>query len=59
MAATAAGLYPNVEAAMAAIGQGFDTTYSPDPARAAIYELRLRQYGELGHFIEHTTKDYE
>ncbi|HVU94994.1 MAG TPA: ribulokinase [Puia sp.] len=54
-AATAAGLYPNVETAMAAIGQGFDATYTPDPARAALYELRLRRYGQLGHYIEHTT----
>jgi L-ribulokinase len=54
-AATAAGLYPKVEDAMAAIGQGFDATYTPDPARAAIYELRLRQYNQLGNFIEDTT----
>ncbi|GGB15726.1 ribulokinase [Puia dinghuensis] len=58
-AATAAGLYPKVEEAMNAIGQGFDATYTPDPARAAIYELRLRRYGQLGQFVEHTTKDYE
>ncbi|HEY4110398.1 ribulokinase [Puia sp.] len=58
-AATAAGLYPKVEDAMAAMGQGFDATYTPDPARAAIYERRLRNYGELGQYIEHTTKDYE
>src|SRR5579859_4201808 len=58
-AATAAGLYPRVEEAMAAIGQGFDATFTPDPARAAIYELRLRQYQQLGQFVEHTTKDYE
>jgi L-ribulokinase len=55
-AATAAGLYPKVEDAMAAIGQGFDATYIPDPARAAIYERRLRDYSQLGHFIEHTTE---
>lgn len=58
-AATAAGLYPKVEEAMAAIGQGFDAAYAPDPARAAIYDKRLRQYTQLGQFIEHTTKDYE
>jgi L-ribulokinase len=58
-AATAAGLYPKVEDAMAAIGQGFDTTYTPDPARTAIYDKRLGQYAQLGQFIEHTTKDYE
>jgi len=58
-AATAAGLYPNVEDAMAAIGQGFDATYTPDPARAALYERRLHQYCQLGHFVEHTTKPTE
>ena len=58
-AATAAGLYPKVEDAMAAIGQGFDATYSPDPARAALYERRLHRYTELGHFVEHTTKPTE
>jgi L-ribulokinase len=54
-AATAAGLYPNVEDAMAAIGQGFEATYTPDPARAAIYEDRYQQYSHLGRFIESTT----
>jgi L-ribulokinase len=54
-AATAAGLYPRVEDAMAAIGQGFDANYSPDPARAALYDLRFRQYRQLGQFIETTT----
>jgi len=57
-AATAAGLYPKVEDAMAAIGQGFDATYTPDPARAALYERRLRQYRELGNFIEQTTQTH-
>src|SRR6202012_5969009 len=46
-AATAAGLYPKVEDAMAVIGQGFDATYTPDPARTTIYADRLRQYQAL------------
>jgi L-ribulokinase len=54
-AATAAGLYPKVEDAMAAIGQGFDATYRPNPARTAIYAERFRQYNTLGHFVESTT----
>jgi L-ribulokinase len=58
-AATAAGLYPKVEDAMAAIGQGFDATYAPDPGRAGIYENRFRQYKQLGKFIETTTTDHE
>jgi L-ribulokinase len=56
-AATAAGLYPAVEDAMAAIGQGFDTTYTPDPGRTAIYAGRLRDYQALGQFIQSTTKE--
>ena len=56
-AATAAGLYPKVEDAMSAIGQGFDATYKPNPARTAIYAERYRQYQTLGHFVELSTKE--
>jgi L-ribulokinase len=54
-AATAAGLYPKVEDAMAAIGQGFDATYTPDPARADLYAQRFIAYEKLGAFIEAET----
>lgn len=50
-AATAAGVYPKIEAAMEAMGQGFDMEYKPDPARNAIYEKRYKQYLGLGNFI--------
>jgi L-ribulokinase len=55
-AATAAGVYPKVEDAMSAIGQGFDATYTPDPGRTGIYARRFRRYQALGHFVESTTK---
>ncbi len=55
-AATVAGLYPGVKEAMGAMGQGFDAEYTPDPARAAVYERRFRQYEALGRFIEGGTK---
>jgi L-ribulokinase len=55
-AATAAGLYPNVETAMAAIGQGFDATYAPNAGRTALYAERFRRYQALGHFVESTTQ---
>lgn len=54
-AATAAGLYPKVEEAMQAMGQGFDKTYLPDKKHAAIYNTRYRQYEQLGMFIESRT----
>jgi L-ribulokinase len=50
-AATVAGLYPNVEAAMEAMGQGFDATYQPNPARRSVYAARYRQYTALGQFM--------
>ena len=51
-AATVAGIYPKVEDAMAAMGQGFDTTYFPDAEKVEIYALRYRKYLEQGNFIE-------
>ena len=51
-AATAAGIYPKVEDAMAAMGTGFDAEYFPDRDKTTIYFQRYRQYGDLGDFIE-------
>jgi L-ribulokinase len=52
-AATAAGIYPNVEEAMAAMGGGFDMEYFPDSQKAALYQKRFKQYADLGKYIEH------
>lgn len=54
-AATAAGIYPNVQQAMAAMGGGFDLGYSPDRSKASLYENRYKKYALLGEFIEQTT----
>jgi L-ribulokinase len=51
-AATAAGLFENVEQAMDAMGPGFDKTYFPDSAKVGIYEARYQDYAKLGAFIE-------
>jgi L-ribulokinase len=51
-AATAAGIYPKVEDAMLAMGQGFDSTYQPQKPATAIYAGRYAQYKKLGIFIE-------
>ena len=55
-AATAAGIYERVEDAMNAMGQGFDATYHPVPAHAAIYEKRYQRYHELGNFTVQQTR---
>ena len=51
-AATAAGIYPRVEDAMNAMGQGFDAEYHPNPERVEIYAKRYQQYSEAGAFVE-------
>ncbi|MCU7551885.1 ribulokinase [Chitinophagaceae bacterium LB-8] len=51
-AATAAGIYQNVEQAMEVMGQGFDAEYYPNSERAVIYAKRYLQYKELGGFVE-------
>jgi L-ribulokinase len=55
-AATAAGIYPKVEEAMAAMGQGFDTEYYPEKGKTVLYAKRFHQYKELGGFVEENTK---
>jgi L-ribulokinase len=55
-AATAAGIYPTVEEAMAAMGGGFDKEFFPDRQLAGFYEKRYLKFNELGRFVEsHTT----
>lgn len=55
-AATAAGIYPKVEEAMAAMGQGFDAEYYPNRQKVGLYAKRYQQYHVLGSFVEENTK---
>jgi L-ribulokinase len=54
-AATAAGIYPNVEAAMTAMGPGFDMEYLPNPDKVPVYKKRYEQYKKIGGFFESLT----
>lgn len=51
-AATAAGLYPRVEEAMNAMGQGFDMTFLPQMNAADVYGKRYDRYRRLAASIE-------
>jgi L-ribulokinase len=51
-AATAAGLYPRVEEAQAAMSSGVDAVYRPDAERAAHYDRLYKDYLALGAFVE-------
>ena len=55
-AATAAGIFPKVEDAKAAMGSGFDAEYLPDRDNAIQYAKMFKQYVAFGEFIESTVK---
>jgi L-ribulokinase len=40
---------------MAAMGQGFSTTYQPDLSKTTIYNKRYQRYKKLGSFISSQT----
>jgi L-ribulokinase len=51
-AATAAGIYLNVEEAMHAMGQGFDLEFKPENTQTALYQKRYEKYKALGSVNE-------
>jgi L-ribulokinase len=51
-AATVAGIYPNVNEAMNAMGKGFDMEYKPQASRMELYQKRYGKFKELGEMIE-------
>jgi L-ribulokinase len=51
-ASVAAGLYPDLPAAQAAIGQGFEREYQPRPDYVRKYEVLYRQFRKAGAFVE-------
>lgn len=51
-AATAAGVYDNVEGAITAMNSGFSKEYKPDLEKTAIYKLLYEKYCALGGFTE-------
>lgn len=50
--AVAAGLYPSVAEAQAAMGSGFSRTFAPNPARAAAYAKLYEKYRHIGKILE-------
>lgn len=55
-AATAARLYPSVEEAMQAMGQGFDIEYKPDRSAVSHYAKRYQKYLSLGALVEENSR---
>ena len=55
-AATAAGLYRQVEEAQQAMSAGTESVYRPDPDRAKRYDRLYRDYLALGSFVESAVK---
>lgn len=55
-AAVAAKIYPNIEAAMEAMGTGFETEYQPNQKNQARYRKQYQEYLALGNYLEHHHK---
>lgn len=51
-AATAAGIYSQVEQAMHAMGAGFEKTYYPNQEKVDLYHKRYQKYLSLGNYLE-------
>lgn len=56
-ASTAAGIYPRVEEAMKAMGQGFDLEYKPDRSLSSIYKKRYKSFRRLGGAVGDSLRD--
>ncbi len=55
LAATASGVYPNVEAAKNAMGSGFDAEYFPIQENVEKYKPLYEKYSAFGEFVESQT----
>ncbi|WP_316767306.1 ribulokinase [Pedobacter frigiditerrae] len=55
-AAVVAGIYPNIEAAMKAMGTGFEKEYQPNFKKRKMYRHHYLQYQTLGRHIEKYNK---
>jgi L-ribulokinase len=51
-AATAAGVFANINQAQKAMGSGFDATYFPEREKVVVYEKLYAKYLAFGEFIE-------
>lgn len=51
-AAVAARVYPDVHAAIRAMGNGFEITYAPQPEQVKAYQGIYKKYELLGEFVE-------
>ncbi len=51
-ASVAAGIHPTVEAAMEAMGTGFEKEYTPNKKKQKMYREHYQQYQNLGRYLE-------
>jgi len=51
-AATAAGIYPDMSTAQAAMASGYDAEFQPQAEKVGVYEKLYGRYVALGEFVE-------
>lgn len=54
-AATAAGIYPNLNMAIKGMGSGFEKIYNPDQEQVEMYKKKYEQFSLLSDFVESNT----
>ncbi|MNR48419.1 Ribulokinase [compost metagenome] len=57
-AAVAAGIHPNIETAMEAMGTGFEAEYQPNLKNIARYRKQYQDYLALGNYLENHSKKH-
>lgn len=55
-AAVAAGIHPNIETAMEAMGTGFEAEYQPNLNKRRMYRQHYQEYLALGRYLEKYNK---
>lgn len=58
-AAAVAGIYPGIDAAKEAMGNGFENVYTPVAESASIYNTLFDRYSRLARFVEEETRIQE
>jgi L-ribulokinase len=58
-AAAVAGIYPGIDAAKTAMGNGFEKVYTPLAGSVSVYNTLYDRYSRLARFVEKETRNQE
>jgi len=56
-AAVSSGIYPDLQSAISAMGNGFDKVYQPRESLVPVYQKLYKKYLDFGEFVESQTQE--